>query len=82
LEHSKSNLNEDAEVNLLDSRPGNAKQMLYTAWIDEWMMKNSSAMLDWSRNLNCHGCSCASTVHDSSRILQDLASTYFNYACR
>ena len=62
MEHSNSNLNEDAEVDLLDSSPGNAKQMLYTAWIGEWMMKNNSTMLDLSGNFNCHGYAQASTV--------------------
>ena len=48
LEDSNSNLVGDAELKSLDSKPGNAKQVLYNDWEDEWMLQNSSTMLNSS----------------------------------
>ena len=81
LEQSNSNLNDDAEVDLLVSRLQLWKQMLYIAWKGEWMMKNNSSMLNLDGISNCHESAWTSTAAISSRILLYPASIIFNNTC-
>ena len=74
LEQSKSNLYGDAELNLCESKLGSVKQMIYDDEEDEWMLYNSSTMLEFDEISNCHGNVQSSTV----AILQEFSTICFN----
>jgi hypothetical protein len=72
LEPSKTDLAGETEVDSCDLGLERLKQMFSNSWMNEWMKEFSSAMLDSSRNLNCHGrvqCSTASIWLEFCRIL-------------
>ena len=81
LEHSKTDLNDATEVKSCNSGLGKLIQMLYNAWMNEWMKIWVLNMHDLAGIFNCHWWTHASTVPKAARKWMDLASILFNYAC-
>ena len=59
---SNSNLAGETEVESRNLGLERLKQIFFNTWMNEWMKKFSSTVLDLSRNLDCHGYAWASTA--------------------